>query len=108
MNQRVGRVRGRSLSLMAVALVVQQATAQEVLRENGVSYRRYNINEFAISHCWCCYSMRDNACRYPCRDQIDDMPATSVAICATNHPELLDSAAWRRSGAGPTFFSRTP
>lgn len=28
--------------------------------------------------------------------QIDDMPATSVAICATNHPELLDSAAWRR------------
>jgi SpoVK/Ycf46/Vps4 family AAA+-type ATPase len=28
--------------------------------------------------------------------QIDDMPASSVAICATNHPELLDSAAWRR------------
>jgi len=29
-------------------------------------------------------------------NQIDDLPATSVAICATNHPELLDSAAWRR------------
>lgn len=28
--------------------------------------------------------------------QIDDMPATSMVICATNHPELLDSAAWRR------------
>jgi SpoVK/Ycf46/Vps4 family AAA+-type ATPase len=28
--------------------------------------------------------------------QIDEMPATSVVICATNHPELLDSAAWRR------------
>lgn len=28
--------------------------------------------------------------------QIDDMPATSIVVCATNHPELLDSAAWRR------------
>lgn len=48
---------------------------EEVLRERGVSYRRYNLNEFQINHCWCCYSMRDNACRYPCRDQLDDMPA---------------------------------
>ena len=38
---------------------------EEVLEEKGVSYRRYNINEFMINHCWCCYSMRDNACRYP-------------------------------------------
>ena len=48
---------------------------EDVLRENRVSYRRYNLNEFAINHCWCCYTMRDNACKYPCRDQLDDMPA---------------------------------
>jgi multimeric flavodoxin WrbA/rubredoxin len=58
---------------------------EEVLKERGVSYRRYNLNEFAINHCWCCYSMRDNACRYPCRDQLDDMPAF--------HEMILDAKA---------------
>jgi multimeric flavodoxin WrbA len=56
---------------------------EEVLREKGVSYRRYNLNEFQINHCWCCYSMRDNACRYPCRDQLDDMPAFHEMIIAS-------------------------
>ncbi len=28
--------------------------------------------------------------------QIEEMPTTSVVICASNHPQLLDSAAWRR------------
>lgn len=28
--------------------------------------------------------------------QIDDVPAHVVVVCATNHPELLDRAVWRR------------
>jgi SpoVK/Ycf46/Vps4 family AAA+-type ATPase len=28
--------------------------------------------------------------------QIDDLPPHVVAVCATNHPELLDRAVWRR------------
>jgi SpoVK/Ycf46/Vps4 family AAA+-type ATPase len=28
--------------------------------------------------------------------QIDGLPSHVIAICATNHPELLDRAAWRR------------
>ena len=28
--------------------------------------------------------------------QIDDLPSYCVIICATNHPELLDRATWRR------------
>ena len=28
--------------------------------------------------------------------QIDDLPSHVVVICATNHPELLDRAVWRR------------
>jgi len=28
--------------------------------------------------------------------QIDDLPPHVVVICATNHPELLDRAVWRR------------
>lgn len=28
--------------------------------------------------------------------QMDDLPSYTVVICATNHPELLDRAVWRR------------
>ncbi len=59
--------------------------AETALREKGASYRRYNLNELDIQHCWCCYSMRDSACTYPCRNQLDDMPAL--------HEMLLDCKA---------------
>ena len=49
--------------------------AEEELKRKGVSYRRFNLNELSINHCWCCYSIRDSACTYPCRDQLDDVPA---------------------------------
>ncbi|TWA66476.1 ATPase family protein associated with various cellular activities (AAA) [Azospirillum brasilense] len=28
--------------------------------------------------------------------QVDDLPSYTVVVCATNHPELLDRAVWRR------------
>ena len=56
--------------------------AEEVLKEKGVSYQRINISEFTINHCWCCYSMRDNACRYLCRNQLDYMPAFHEMVIA--------------------------
>jgi multimeric flavodoxin WrbA len=49
--------------------------AEESLKKRKVSYKRFNLNELNIQHCWCCYSMRDDACTYPCRNQNDDMPA---------------------------------
>lgn len=59
--------------------------AEEDLTKKKVSYRRYNLNELEIHHCWCCYSMRDSACTYPCRNQLDDAPAL--------HEMLLDCKA---------------
>ena len=72
---------------------------EEVLREKGVSYRRYNINEFFINHCWCCYSMRDNACRYPCRDQLDDMPAFHEMIIASKAVIVASAINWNNMTA---------
>lgn len=48
---------------------------EKFLKARKVSYRRYNLNECDVRHCWCCYSMYDKACTYPCRNQLDDMPA---------------------------------
>eukprot|EP00825_Cyclidium_porcatum_P038987 TRINITY_DN462_c0_g2_i1.p2 TRINITY_DN462_c0_g2~~TRINITY_DN462_c0_g2_i1.p2 ORF type:complete len:278 (+),score=1.54 TRINITY_DN462_c0_g2_i1:585-1418(+) len=72
---------------------------EEQLRERGVSYRRYNLNEFAINHCWCCYSMRDNACRYPCRDQLDDMPAFHEMIIAAKAVIVGSPINWNNMSA---------
>lgn len=59
--------------------------AEDALKKRGVSYRRLNLNELEIHHCWCCYSMGDDACTYPCRNQLDDMPAL--------HEMLIDARA---------------
>jgi multimeric flavodoxin WrbA/rubredoxin len=72
---------------------------EEVLKEKGVSYRRYNINEFVINHCWCCYSMRDNACRYPCRDQLDDMPAFHEMIITSKAVIVASAINWNNMTA---------
>ena len=73
--------------------------AEELLREKDVSYRRYNISEFTISHCWCCYSMRDNACRYPCRDQLDDMPAFHEMVIASKAIIVASPINWNNMSA---------
>jgi multimeric flavodoxin WrbA len=72
---------------------------EEVLKENNVTYRRFNINEFSISHCWCCYSMRDNACRYPCRDQLDDMPAFHEMVIASRAVIVTSPINWNNMSA---------
>jgi len=72
---------------------------EEVLREKGVSYRRFNLNEYAINHCWCCYTMRDNACRYPCRDQLDDMPAFHEMVIASKAVIIASPINWNNMSA---------
>ncbi len=58
---------------------------ESVLKSRKISYRRFNLNELDIQHCWCCYSMKDAACTFPCRNQFDDMPAL--------HDMIIDSKA---------------
>ncbi len=81
---------------------------EEVLKEKGVSYRRYNINEFDIRHCWCCYSMRDNACTYPCRNQLDDMPAFHEMLVAAKAVIIASPINWNNMAARlKDFLDRT-
>lgn len=73
--------------------------AEEVLLERGVKYLRYNLNEFTINHCWCCYSMRDNACRYPCRNQHDDMPVFHEMVVAAKAVIVVSPINWNNMSA---------
>ncbi len=49
--------------------------AEKELKRRKTSYRRINLVEHLMYPCWCCYSVRDNACTWPCRNQLDDVPA---------------------------------
>lgn len=59
--------------------------AEVELRKKKISYLRINLSEYNIMGCWCCYSMADFACTYPCRNQLDDAPAL--------HEHIINSKA---------------
>ncbi len=68
--------------------------AEERLREENVSYRRYNLNEFHIDPCWCCYSVRAESCTYPCRNKEDDMPAFHQMVAASKAVIIASPINW--------------
>ena len=76
-------INGSSHKAHNTAIIADKA--EEALKKKKASYRRFNLNELEIQHCWCCYSMRNSACTYPCRNQLDDAPAL--------HEMLLDCKA---------------
>lgn len=47
--------------------------AEQVAKEKGISYKLLHLNDYNVEHCWCCYSMKDDFCRLPCRNMLDDM-----------------------------------
>ena len=74
-------------------------SAEKVLKRKGVSYRRFNLNELDIQHCWCCYSMRDSACTYPCRNQLDDAPALHEMIVDSRAVIVASPINWNNMSA---------
>jgi len=73
--------------------------AESVLKKRGISYRRFNLNELNIRHCWCCYSMRDDACTYPCRNQLDDAPALHEMLLNCKAVIIASPINWNNMSA---------
>ena len=74
-------------------------TAEKALTRKGVSFRRFNLNELDIQHCWCCYSMRDSACTYPCRNQLDDAPALHEMVVNSRAVIVASPINWNNMSA---------
>ena len=74
-------------------------TAEKALKVKGVSFRRFNLNEMDIQHCWCCYSMRDSACTYPCRNQLDDAPALHEMVVTSRAVIVASPINWNNMSA---------
>ncbi len=72
---------------------------EEALKKRKVSYRVYNLNELEIQHCWCCYSMKDKACTYPCRNQLDDAPALHEMVIDCKAIIILSPINWNNMSA---------
>jgi len=82
--------------------------AEDVLREQGVSYRRFNLNEHSIDYCWCCYGVRAESCSYPCRNKNDDMPAFHEMLAASKAVIVASPINWNSMSARlKVFLDRT-
>ncbi len=82
--------------------------AEQALKRKKVSYRRFNLNELNIKHCWCCYSMADSACTFPCRNQQDDMPALHKMIVDCKAVIIASPINWNNMSARlKDFLDRT-
>jgi multimeric flavodoxin WrbA len=83
---------------------VMSEVAEEVLREQGVTYRRFNLNEYRIDHCWCCYAVRAQSCDYPCRNPDDDMHVFHQMLAATKAVIVASPINWNTMSARLKIF----
>lgn len=82
--------------------------AEAVLRERGVSFRRFNLSEYLIDYCWCCYSVKAESCSYPCRNKNDDMPAFHEMLAFSKAVIIASPINWNGMSARlKTFLDRT-
>lgn len=82
--------------------------AEEVLREQGIPYRRCNLSEHTIDPCWCCYAVRAESCTYPCRNSKDDMPAFHQMLAASKAVIVASPINWNGMSARlKVFLDRT-
>lgn len=69
------------------------------MKKKNLKYRRFDLNEFDIQHYWCCYSMYDAACTYPCRNQLDDMPEFHKMILDARAVIVVSPINWNNMSA---------
>lgn len=82
--------------------------AEEILKERGISYRRFNLSEHHIDYCWCCYAVRAESCIYPCRNKEDDMPAFHRMLATSKAVIIASPINWNSTSARlKTFLDRT-
>ncbi len=73
--------------------------AEKALKSAKAKYKRVNLNELKVQHCWCCYSMGDAECTYPCRNQSDDAPALHEMLLAAKAVIVVTPINWNNMSA---------
>jgi len=82
--------------------------AEKFLREQNLSFRRFNLAEHHIDYCWCCYAVRAESCTFPCRNTGDDMPAFHRMIAASKAVIVVSPINWNGMSARlKAFLDRT-
>lgn len=82
--------------------------AEKVLKKEKVKYRRVDLNSVDIGHCWCCYSIKEDACTFPCRNQGDEMPILHQMLLKSGGVLVASPINWNGMGARlKDFLDRT-
>jgi multimeric flavodoxin WrbA len=83
---------------------VMTDTAEAVLRERGITCRRFNLSEYRIDNCWCCYAVRAQSCDYPCRNRGDDMHVFHEMLAASKAVIVASPVNWNTMSARLKIF----
>jgi multimeric flavodoxin WrbA len=83
---------------------VMTEVAEAVLNERGVTFRRFNLNEYRIDNCWCCYSVRAQSCDYPCRNPDDDMHVFHQMLAVSKAVIVASPINWNTMSAHLKIF----
>ncbi len=78
--------------------------AEQVAKEYGVTYRLLHLADYNIEQCWCCYSMEENFCRYPCRNAYDDIPKLQEMVMAAKAVVVVSPINWNGMSARLKIF----
>jgi len=82
--------------------------AEETLKKEKVRYRRVDLNSVSVEHCWCCYSNRDDACTFPCRNQRDEMHILHDMLLKSRGVLIASPINWNQMSARlKDFLDRT-
>ena len=82
--------------------------AEAILKKEKIKYRRIDLNSVNVEHCWCCYSMKDEACTYPCRNQGDEMPILHEMLLKSRGVLVASPINWNCMSARlKDFLDRT-
>lgn len=79
--------RGHNTAYMATLV-------ESAVKEKSVTYKVIHLADYKIEHCWCCYSMGEELCKYPCRNAYDDMPKLHKMLLSARAVIVLCPINW--------------
>ena len=58
-----------------------------------------HLADYKIEHCWCCYSMIEDHCQYPCRNAFDDVHKLQRLVMGAKAIVVVSPINWNDMSA---------
>jgi len=80
---------------------------EDEIKLKKLKYQIVNLSQIKVKNCWCCYSMGDEKCTYPCRNQLDDAHILHKMLVNSKAVIIISSINWNSmTGRLKSFLDR--